>query len=702
MTEPMHAGRRRAPSALRVLTAVAILASILTLITPGADRLDASAATGGQASRYVAISPERVLDTRYPGFGVTRDGDGDTLSLDPLTPAVIAAAGVDPLAVKAVAINLTITEPIAPSWLKSFPFGLATSDDVSTSAVNNRIANETIANFSIVPVGTNGRISIQSLRSSHIVVDVQGVFEGSTSSRAGRFVPLDVPTRITDTRQTRVPVPANGQLVIDLSSVVDEGASAALINMVATETQGSGFLTVHPGGKVPNSSNLNYTGVAHTIAGSAIARLRPDGTTTISVSNNATHIVVDVIGWMTGEMTGDSETTSSSSGLYVPVSPERHYDSRPEEVPIGSSALAPRTSRSLQIAGKLSVPATGVLGVATNLTMTNTDGPGYLVMYPKEPMPDPYSSVNSMFANHSIANHAIARLHNGKLSVYSMGRSDFIVDVSGYFLDGTTTPPRTTKRQPTTPPTAPSTPTGVTQPPADNDYEYLLEATGSNAQYGAYQRNGRKYYGWTPCGPITYAVNTERATQSQINALNTAIENAEQASGFDFIYRGNVTGSLKTNGVDSRVAGSTESAMAVFAFSDPYATPILAGNTIGIGGIGPSAQGALPIELAGGSSTAWVVRGGFAIIDITDISSPAEITSAFTHEIAHMLGLDHVNAIGELMRPVILSPPQENFGNGDKNGLYSIGAPQCSTNARLTTNAPLAEPIGIDVSIASE
>ena len=102
------------------------------------------------------------------------------------------------------------------------------------------------------------------------------------------------------------------------------------------------------------------------------------------------------------------------------------------------------------------------------------------------------------------------------------------------------------------------------------------------------------------------------------------------------------------------------------------------------------------------ASTAWVVRGGFAIIDITDISSPAEITSAFTHEIAHMLGLDHVNAIGELMRPVILSPPQQNFGNGDKNGLYSIGAPQCSTNARLTTNAPLAEPLGIDVSYASE
>ena len=701
MTDSMHAGRRRAPSALRVLTAVAILASILTLITPGADRLDASAATGGQASRYVAISPERVLDTRHPGFGVLRDGDGDTLSLDPLTPAVIAAAGVDPLAVKAVAINLTITEPIARGWLRSFPFGDTPSEGVQTSAVNNRIANETIANFAIVPVGTNGRISIQALRSMHVVVDVQGVFEGSTLSKAGRFVPLDAPKRIADTRETAVPVPGGGQLTLDFASIVPEGASAALINMVATEARGSGFLTVHPGSKVPNSSNLNYQ-VGKTIAGSAIARLNPDRTTTISASISATHIVIDVIGWMTGEMTGDSETTSSSSGLFVPVGPERHYDSRPNEAPIGSSALAPGTSRSLQIAGKLSVPATGVLGVATNLTMTNTDGRGHLAIYPKEPRPNPYSSVNSMFANQSVANHAIARLHNGKLNVYSLNRSDFVVDINGYFLDGTTTPPSTTKREPTTPPTAPDTPTGVTQPPADNDYEYLFEATGRYAQYAAYERNGRKYYGWTPCVPITYAVNTERATQSQIDALNTAIENAEQASGFDFIYRGNVTGSLKTNGVDSRVAGSTESAMAVFAFSDPYATPILAGNTIGIGGIGPSAQGALPIELAGGASTAWVVRGGFAIIDITDISSPAEITSAFTHEIAHMLGLDHVNAIGELMRPVILSPPQENFGNGDKNGLYSIGAPQCSTNARLTTNAPLAEPIGIDVSIASE
>ena len=306
--------------------------------------------------------------------------------------------------------------------------------------------------------------------------------------------------------------------------------------------------------------------------------------------------MIDVIGWMTGEMTGDSETTSSSSGLFVPVSPERHYDSRPNEAPIGSSALAPGTSRSLQIAGKLSVPATGVLGVATNLTMTNTDGRGHLAIYPKEPRPNPYSSVNSMFANQSVANHAIARLHNGKLNVYSLNRSDFVVDINGYFLDGTTTPPQHDKER--TDYSTDSPGHADRCDPASCRQRLRVPPRGHRAERAVRRLPAQRtqVLRVDPCVPITYAVNTERATQSQIDALNTAIENAEQASGFDFVYHGEVTGSLKTNGVDSRVAGRAEPAMAVFAFSDPYATPILAGNTIGIGGIGPNAQGRIPIE----------------------------------------------------------------------------------------------------------
>ena len=42
---------------------------------PTAHRCAADAAAAGQASRYVAISPSRVLDTRDPGFTIMRDSD---------------------------------------------------------------------------------------------------------------------------------------------------------------------------------------------------------------------------------------------------------------------------------------------------------------------------------------------------------------------------------------------------------------------------------------------------------------------------------------------------------------------------------------------------------------------------------------------------------------------------------------------------
>lgn len=681
------------PRALAITAIFATLITTIITIAPTGAIQVADAAGRSQASRYVAISPQRVLDTRDPGFKILRDRD--TISLNPLTAPVLAAAGVDPFDVEAVAVNLAMTRTVAQAWLRSLPTALVTPDDVATAAVNNQAANIDVNNLSIVPVGANGLISIYALRSTHVVVDVQGVFTRATSSRGGRFVPLTVPTRAADTRQTQPPVAAQTSLVVDLVPAgVPASASAAVINVVATATQGPGYLTAYPGGLVPNTANVNYSRSGEDVAAGAIVRL--DAGKVRIYTSTATHVVVDVVGYMTGE-----SATDSSSGLFVSVAPERHYDSRINEAPFGTSPLAAGTSRALQIAGKRSIPAVGVLGVASNITMTETHGPGFLVAYPRDPVPPNAASVNAVVANQTVGNHAIAALDSGQLRVYSGSGTDFIVDITGYFLDGTTTPPSALKREPTNPAPMPDVnPTRPPVPPVDNDYDYLIEATGSNAIYGAYSRNGLKYYGWKPCDPITYAVNTQRATQAQIDAMNKAIRHAEDASGIDFVYVGQVTGSLNTESIDPRVPGGPN-AMAVIGFSDPYATPVFGGGTIGIGGIGSNILGT-PVTLASGASTAWIVRGGFALVDITDIITPAEIESAFTHEIAHMLGLNHVNAFGELMRPVISSPPQTFYGNGDKNGLYSVGEPQCPGGAALQANAPASEPLGIDVSIAVE
>lgn len=665
---------------------MALMVSLLTAVGAAATAPPADAAAGGQASRYVAISPVRVLDTRDPGFSPLLENG--ILSVDPLASAVlsdISAAGVDPLDVEAVAINLTIAGPRSFGYLKTWPTAEPTPAAESASAVNNQSAGEDIANFSIVPLGANGRISIQSLNTTDVIVDVQGVFVRSGSSRAGRFVPLPTPKRALDTRKT-TPVDGKTAIVVDLTDTVriPRTASAAVINLVATRTQEVGYLTAYPSGRKPTASNVNYPAGGHDIAGSAITQL-DDGKLTI-YANGTTDLIVDVIGYMTGEA-----DPTSSSGLFVAFEPERHYDSRPNKEPIGSTPLD-GNSRTLQVAGIKSVPATGVLAVASNLTMTETNGAGYLVASATNPPPPNYSTVNAIFNGHTIANHAIVALANGGFSVYSARGAHFVVDISGYFLDGTTTPPTTPRR--TASPDVRQAP--VDQPAVDNDFTYLQEAEGSKASFGAYALAGRRYYGWNPCRPITYAVNRQGASDAQMAALQAAIYDVEEASGFDLQYVGEAVGSLyistSSDSVDPRVDGGGE-AMAVFGFSDASKTPILSGGTVGIGGLGAGIDPRKAVELAPGDTYAWIVRDGFAIADTTDLFSVQQVRATFAHEIGHMIGLDHVSGFGELMRPVLGA--QYTFGNGDKYGLWSVGADPCAA-ARSSSNALTLEPIGIE------
>lgn len=683
-----------------------MIASVLTISGngPGVDVV--SAASIGQATRYVSFSPIRVLDTREGGADPLRSGG--SMSIQPLTKSVLAAAGADPLDIEAVAINLTIVDPFSPGWLKTFPTSQPLPDIFSASAVNNQFANENIANFAIVPVGANGRISIQTLSGSDVVVDVQGVFTRSTSSKAGRFIPLKNPRRALDTRPTG-PIAAKTNIVVDLSSAVGipKSASAAVINVVAADTRQAGFLTMWPENesRPDPASNINYPGGLYNIAGSAITRLS-NGKLRI-YAHGTTDVVVDVIGYMTG--TSDANGTR---GLFVPVEPERHYDSRSNEPPFGTPQLKAGTTRTIKIAGNFSVPATGVEAVASNITMTETAGPGFLAVYPKTPRPEPYSTVNNVFVRHSIANHAVVQLDNRSLTIYSHNTADAIVDISGYFLNGTVTPPERARRTKTSTAPTPSdfNPDEIPEPPYDDDFAFLQEATSQEAAFAPYERNGRRYFGWDPCKPITYAVNASRATQAQMDALNVAIRQVEDASGFDFVYLGNANGSLDENAVDPRVPGKG-SAMAVFGFSDAYATPALAGGTIGIGGLGRGIDDQPAIEQQSGATFAYIVRDGFAIADINDVTEPDELISTFTHEIGHLVGLNHVGvdsvgrlngqATDELMLPVLTS--QTSFGNGDKTGLYRIGEPNCAGGAPLQRDAATANgsapaaPIGFDV-----
>lgn len=109
------------------------------------------------------------------------------------------------------------------------------------------------------------------------------------------------------------------------------------------------------------------------------------------------------------------------------TAPQRVLDTR-----LGGGLLGAGASRRVELAG--AVPS-GATSVVVNLTMTDTAGPGWAVVYDGDGSKPGSSTINADAADQTIANFAIVTVGNSRaLSVYTTVASHFVVDVSGYFL----------------------------------------------------------------------------------------------------------------------------------------------------------------------------------------------------------------------------------------------------------------------------
>jgi hypothetical protein len=115
------------------------------------------------------ITPFRVLDTRF-GVGLSGKqlaGDGNVRSVS------IAGVGPIPSQAKAVALNLTITEPTAASFFTIWPAGVARPNASNI----NFVAGQDLANFANVKLGSLGRLSLYlNSGATHVIMDVGGYF----------------------------------------------------------------------------------------------------------------------------------------------------------------------------------------------------------------------------------------------------------------------------------------------------------------------------------------------------------------------------------------------------------------------------------------------------------------------------------------------------------------------------------------------
>lgn len=126
--------------------------------------LKGSAATAGS---FQSMTPQRLLDTRSNSTPV---GAGKDIS--------VAVAGVNsvPAGARAAMVNLTATEPTSYGHLAAYPTGQALP---ATSNINYS-NGQTVANFAVVPIGADGKITIRntSTGETHLIVDIMGYILG--------------------------------------------------------------------------------------------------------------------------------------------------------------------------------------------------------------------------------------------------------------------------------------------------------------------------------------------------------------------------------------------------------------------------------------------------------------------------------------------------------------------------------------------
>jgi len=269
---------------------------------------------------------------------------------------------------------------------------------------------------------------------------------------AGVYVPVS-PSRVCDTRAGTFAcatgqVAAGSSLVVPMSSV-PVSATAAVVNITATNAGGQGFLTAFPtGNAAPTASVVNFTN-GQTVADQATVQLgvNGSGTPAITIANGPSNggpvdVVVDLQGYY-----APPSSTNGNAGEYTGVRPARAADTRcfsspmtfcsAENIPpanAGALTIGAGGTDNIQVTGLAGVPSTGVSSVVVNVTAVNATAPSFFTVFATGST-QPGTSNENWAAGEVLSAKVIAPVGtNGQISIYNhSGTVDAVVDVEGFF-----------------------------------------------------------------------------------------------------------------------------------------------------------------------------------------------------------------------------------------------------------------------------
>lgn len=203
-------------------------------------------------------------------------------------------------------------------------------------------------------------------------------------------------------------------------------------------------------------------------------------------------------------------------------------------------------------------------------------------------------------------------------------------------------------------------------------------------EFVALQPGSDRPVAYDPCRPIHYVVNGEARPEGADGIVENAIDRISEVTGLQFV----ADGSTDETAADGRDPFQPDRYGDVWApvliwWASPDESALLGGAVAGYGG---SASFTVTDPSATGPSarstsvyvTGQVVLDGPQILDIIrrDPDSTAAAEAVVLHELAHVVGLGHVDDPSQLMNPVSRSGLHD-FAAGDLRGLRELGSGAC-------------------------
>lgn len=211
------------------------------------------------------------------------------------------------------------------------------------------------------------------------------------------------------------------------------------------------------------------------------------------------------------------------------------------------------------------------------------------------------------------------------------------------------------------------------QRPSDAQRERLAAERLDRGDRGAYtfmaERDDGSPVRYDPCTPIHVRVNEANAPEGASRLVRGALDELADATGLVFTDDGATDEDPQDD--ERRGTGDGTRPPVLIVWTTPAEHEELKGDTAGVGGSVQSID------------RDWYETGSVLLDapqlsdwDIDSREGATEVKAVILHELAHVVGLDHVDDPLELMYPRA-RPGVNSFGPGDLAGLSAVGAGGC-------------------------